>query len=251
MPDSRSTVMLVIPAIDLRDGACAQTVEGSYDPDLIRSPDAPAVAATWEQHGFRHLHVIDLDGVTGRSRNRELINAILNATDAEVQVGGGIRDHEAIEEMLNAGAQRVVVGRRALADPEWLEDMAGLFPSSIVVAMDVRDRKVLSRGWARQQARLVTDLIDDLNELPLAGVMVSAVIQGENLTPSILALLEDLSEAAEFPIYASGGLETLSDLRSLADRGVAAAIVGIALYNGAIDARVAAEEFSEAEEFFS
>jgi phosphoribosylformimino-5-aminoimidazole carboxamide ribotide isomerase len=243
--------MLVIPAIDLRDGACAQLVDGAYDPDLIRSVDPAAVALTWRQQGFQHLHVIDLNAVTGRGQNRDHVDAILSATDAEVHVGGGIRDREMIEDMLSAGAQRVVVGRRALDDPEWLEDMAGLFPGSIIVAMDVRDRRVLSRGWARQQSRLAVDVVEELNENPLAGVMVSAVNQGEAMTTGVLALLEDLTDIAECPIYASGGLESLSDLRALGDRGVAAAIVGIALYNGAIDARVAAEEFSDRAGFFS
>ena len=243
--------MLVIPAIDLRDGACVQVADGLYDPDLIVSTDPAAVALTWRQHGFQHLHVIDLNAVTGRGQNREYVDAILTATDAEVHVGGGIRDRETIEEMLNAGAQRVVVGRRALDDPDWLEDMADVFPSTIIVAVDVRDRKVLSRGWAREQSRLAIDLVEELNDLPLAGVMVSAVNQGEAMTPGVLAMLEDLTDTAEFPIYASGGLESLSDLRVLSDRGVAAAIVGIALYNGAIDPRVVAEEFSDAAGFFS
>jgi phosphoribosylformimino-5-aminoimidazole carboxamide ribotide isomerase len=243
--------MLVIPAVDLRDGACVQLSDGSHDPDLMHSTDPVSVAQTWRQFGFQHLHVIDLNAVTGRGQNREHVDAILSATDAEVHIGGGIRDRETIDEMLSAGAQRVVVGRRALDDPEWLEDMADLFPATIIVAMDVRDRKVLSRGWAREQSRLAIDLVEELNDQPLAGVMVSAVNQGEPLTSNVLALLEDLSETAEFPIYASGGLESLSDLRVLSDRGVAAAIVGIALYNGAIDPRVAAEEFSDAAEFFS
>ena len=243
--------MLVIPAIDLRDGACVQLADGAYDPDLIRSTDPAAVAQIWQQYGFHHLHVIDLNAVTGRGQNREHVDAILGATDAEVHVGGGIRDRETIEGMLNAGAQRVVVGRRALDDPEWLEDMADLFPSTIIVAMDVRDRKILSRGWAREQSRLAIDLVEELNDQPLAGVMVSAVNQAEPMTPNVLALLEDLTEASEFPIYASGGLESLNDLRVLSDRGVAAAIVGIALYKGDIDPRVAAEEFSDAAEFFS
>ncbi|HEY0529147.1 MAG TPA: HisA/HisF-related TIM barrel protein [Gemmatimonadaceae bacterium] len=243
--------MLVVPAIDLRDGACVQVADGAYDPDLIRSTDPAAVALTWRQHGFEHLHVIDLNAVTGRGQNREQVDAVLSATDAQVHVGGGIRDRETIEDILSAGAQRVVVGRRALDDREWLDDMAGLFPACIIVAMDVRDRKVLSRGWARQQSRLAVDIVEELNEYPVAGVMVSAVNQGEPLTTGVLALLEDLTDIAEFPIYASGGLESLSDLRALSERGVAAAIVGIALYNGAIDPRVAAEEFSASAEFFS
>jgi phosphoribosylformimino-5-aminoimidazole carboxamide ribotide isomerase len=244
--------MLVIPAIDLRDGGCAQIVQGSYDPEVIPSTDPAAIALTWRDFGFEHLHVIDLNAVNGRGQNRDHIDAILAATDAEVQVGGGIRDRETIEEMLGAGAQRVVVGRRALADPDWLENMAGLFPATIIVAMDVRDRKVLSRGWgSREQSRLAIDLVEELNDHALAGVMISPLNHGEAMTSTVLALLEDLTEIADFPIFASGGLDSLNDLRVLSDRGVAAAVLGIALYNGGIDPRVAATEFSDAAEFFS
>jgi phosphoribosylformimino-5-aminoimidazole carboxamide ribotide isomerase len=244
--------MLVIPAIDLRDGGCAQIVQGSYDAEIIPSTDPAAIALTWRDFGFEHLHVIDLNAVNGRGQNRDHIDAILSATDAEVQVGGGIRDRETIEEMLGAGAQRVVVGRRALADPDWLENMAGLFPATIIVAMDVRDRKVLSRGWgSREQSRLAIDLVEELNDHALAGVMISPLNHGEPMTSTVLALLEDLTEIADFPIFASGGLDSLNDLRVLSDRGVAAAVLGIALYNGGIDPRVAATEFSDAAEFLS
>jgi len=237
--------------MDLRDGACTHITGGAYDPDLFPSHDPAAIALALWQFGFQHLHVIDLDAVTGPGHNREQVSAILDATDAQVQVGGGIRDRDAIDDMLASGAQRVVVGRRALDDPDWLENVAELFPSTIVVAMDVRDRKVLTRGWTRGQSRLAIDLVEELNEHPLAGVMVSAVNQGERMTSATFALLEDLADTVDFPIYASGGIESLSDLRALGDRGVSAAIVGVALYNGAIDPRVAAEEFSEAAEFFS
>jgi len=237
--------MIAIPSLDLRGGACVQLAVGSYDQELFRIPDPVGVAAAWRQYGFRHLHVVDLDGVAGRGNNAAEIEAILTATDVEVQVGGGIRSRELIQQNLLDGAQRVIIGTRALEDPDWLVEMSGLFPGSIVVAADVRDRKVLSHGWTRTQPKLVLDLVADLNGLPLAGVLVTAVHREDAMRGTDLPLMEDVAEAADFPVFASGGLGSLGDLRALADRGVAAAVIGMALYSGAMDPWVVAEEFSE------
>lgn len=222
-----------------------QLAAGSYDEELIRIPDPTGVAIAWRQYGFHYLHLIDLDGVTGRGNNTPQIQAVLGATDAEVQVGGGIRSRESIEQALNDGAQRVIIGTRALEDPDWLTDMSITFPGCIVVAADVRGRKLLSHGWTRTHSKMVLDLVEELNGLPLAGVMVTAVHCEAAMSGTDLPLMEDVAEMAEFPVFASGGLGSLNDLRALADRGVAAAIVGMALYSGAMDPRVVAEEFAE------
>jgi phosphoribosylformimino-5-aminoimidazole carboxamide ribotide isomerase len=237
--------MIAIPALDLRGGACVQLAAGSYDQELFRIPDPVGVAIAWRQYGFRHLHVVDLDGVTGRGNNNNEIRAILGATDAEVQVGGGIRSRDSIERSLDDGAQRVIIGTRAVEDPDWLAEMTGLFPGLIVVAADVRDRKLLSHGWTRIHPKLVLDLVEDLNGLPLAGVLVTAVHREEAMRGTDLPLMEDVADVAEFPVFASGGLGSLSHLRALADRGVTAAIVGMPLYSGAMDPWVVAEEFAE------
>jgi phosphoribosylformimino-5-aminoimidazole carboxamide ribotide isomerase len=237
--------MIAIPAIDLRGGACVQLAAGSYDQEVIRIPDPVGVAVAWRQYGFRHLHIVDLDGVAGRGTNASEIQAILGATDAEVQVGGGIRNREAIQQSLADGAHRVIIGTRALEDPDWLVDMSELFPGQIIVAADVRDRKILSHGWTRTQPKLVLDLVEELGGLALAGVLVTAVHREEAMRGTDLPLMEDVVEAADFPVFAGGGLGSLNHLRALADRGVAAAVIGIALYSGAIDPWVAAEEFAD------
>jgi phosphoribosylformimino-5-aminoimidazole carboxamide ribotide isomerase len=237
--------MIAIPALDLRGGACVQLAAGSYDQELIRIPDPVGVAIAWRQYGFRHLHVVDLDGVAGRGNNNNEIHAILGAAGSEVQVGGGIRSRDAIQRSLDDGVQRVIIGTRALEDPDWLAEMSIEFPGFIVVAADVRDRKILSHGWTRVHPKLVLDLVEDLNGLPLAGVLVTAVHREEAMRGTDLPLMEDVAEVAEFPVFASGGLGSLNDLRALADRGVTAAIVGMALYNGAMDPWVVAEEFAE------
>jgi phosphoribosylformimino-5-aminoimidazole carboxamide ribotide isomerase len=213
---------------------------------LIRIPDPVGVAVAWERYGFQSIHVVDLDAITGRGTNAEQIQAILRSTDADVQVGGGVRDSDAIHQALTDGAARVVIGTRALEDPDWLAEMSELYPQSIVVAADVKSRKILTRGWTRLYPRLVLDLVEELNGLPLAGVLVTAVQREGTMTGPDLPLMEDVAEAAEFPVYASGGLATIQDLRALSDRGVAGAIIGMALYSGAMDPWAVAYEFSEA-----
>ena len=244
-PYSDAATVIAIPALDLREGACVQLAAGSYDEEVIRIPDPVGVAVAWRQYGFRHLHLVDLDAVAGRGNNAVEIQAILTATDVEVQVGGGIKSRESIHQFLADGAQRVIIGTQALEDPDWLVEMSTDFPGCIIVAADVRDRKVLSHGWTRIQPMLVLDLVEDLNGLPLAGVLVTAVHREEAMRGTDLPLMEDVAEAAEFPVFASGGLGNIGDLRALADRGVAAAVIGMGLYSGAMDPWAVADEFAE------
>jgi phosphoribosylformimino-5-aminoimidazole carboxamide ribotide isomerase len=237
--------MIAIPAIDLRDGACVQLVGGSYAQERVRLDDPIAVAEGWERAGFRYLHVVDLDAALERGSNASVVANILRTTNANVQVGGGVRDEHAIERLLDDGAQRVMLGTRALEEAHWLEEVAERFPNEIIVAADVRDRKIVTRGWARTLPLGILDAIEELNGLPLAGVLVTAVHREGQLQGTDLPLMEDVVEAAAFPVYAAGGIATVHDLRALAERGVTAAVIGMALYTGAIDAQVAAEEFSE------
>jgi phosphoribosylformimino-5-aminoimidazole carboxamide ribotide isomerase len=237
--------VIVLPAVDLRGGACVQLVGGAYEREAVRLPDPVAVARGWLDAGFRALHLIDLDAATGRGSNIGVVRDILDATDADVQVGGGVRDGDRIEDLLTDGAKRVIVGTRAIEDSDWLEEMTARFPGTLIVAADVRDRRVVTRGWARSLPLNVLDAIEELNALPLAGVLVTAVHQEGRLQGTDLPLMEDVVESAAFPVYAAGGITTLNDLRALAHRGIAAAVIGMALYTGAIDPRAAAGEFGE------
>jgi phosphoribosylformimino-5-aminoimidazole carboxamide ribotide isomerase len=235
--------MIAIPAVDLRDGACVQLVGGEYGAERIRLPDPVAVALDWEAKGFQALHIVDLDAATGRGNNRRVIERLLNRTDLDVQVGGGIRDRTAIEWLIEAGADRVVIGTRALEDEEWLAEMAAEWPRQLVVAADVRERSIVTRGWTKTTALDIEDVMERLSQLPLAGVLVTAVHKEGLMQGADLSLMEDVAESTSLPVIASGGIATDSDLRLLADRGVAAAVLGMALYTGALDARAIAEEF--------
>lgn len=237
--------MIAIPALDLRDNACVQLVGGSYAQERIRIDDPVAVARRWQETGFRQMHLVDLDAATGRGSNAELIRTILGAVPVAAQVGGGVRTAEQITQLLDAGAARVVVGTRAFEDPSWLEEVAGSSPGSIIVAADVREREIVTHGWTRSHRRSILSWIDDLNALALDGILVTAVHMEGQMKGTDLALMEDVVEQSGFPVYAAGGIGGLADLRALAERGVAAAIIGMALYTGAVDARAAAEEFAQ------
>ena len=161
--------MLAIPAIDLRDGRCVQLVGGDYAKEAVRLDDPLEVARRWVTAGFSKLHIVDLDAATGRGRNRDLIRELLLQSTVPAQVGGGVRDEEAIDALLEDGAEHVVIGTRGVEDVRWLEEQAERVPGKLVLAADVRGRTVVTRGWAKETARDVIDLIPELRDLPLAG----------------------------------------------------------------------------------
>ena len=236
--------MIVIPAVDLRDGCCVQLVGGSFEKEMVRLDDPIGAARRWESDGFRAIHVVDLDAAMRTGSNSEVVASILRSVSCEVQVGGGIRDEQQIEDLLRDGAARVVVGTRAIEDPFWLSGVTSRFPESIIVAADTRERNLVTRGWTRTSSRNVMDLIDQLNDSDLAGILVTAVHREGQLEGPDLRLMEDVVAASRHPVFSSGGIRGMSDLQSLEDEGVAAAIVGMAIYTGTLDPRAAAEEFS-------
>ena len=236
--------MIVIPAVDIREGACVQLVGGSYTAERIRLPDPAGVARAWTDAGFTRLHVVDLDAATGRGSNERIVRDLISLHDILVQVGGGVRSEEAIARLLDDGAEYVVVGTRAIEEPDWLHEMATQFPGELIVAADVRERRVVTHGWEKLQRRDVFDVIDELNDSPLAAVLVTAVHMEGQMRGTDLFLMEDVAERSEWPVLASGGVTTMNDLRSLADRGISGAVIGMALYTGALDAREVASEFA-------
>jgi phosphoribosylformimino-5-aminoimidazole carboxamide ribotide isomerase len=236
--------MIAIPAVDLREGTCVQLVGGSYANEALRLDDPVEVARGWMRAGFQRLHVVDLDAATGRGDNASVVRDILADVPVSIQVGGGIRSGDTVERLLQEGASRVVLGTRALEEPEWLAGTASSFPGQLIVAADVRERQVVTRGWARTLSRSVLDVIEQLNDIPLGGVLVTAVHREGQLAGTDLFLMEDVAELSVHPVIASGGISSVGDLRELADRGIAAAVIGMALYTGVLDARSVAEEFA-------
>jgi phosphoribosylformimino-5-aminoimidazole carboxamide ribotide isomerase len=237
--------MLVIPAIDLRDGACVQLVGGSYANERVRISDPIGVAAAWADAGFKRIHVVDLDAATGRGTNRNTIKQLLAANGVTMQCGGGVRDLESIDELLAAGASEVVLGTKAIENRDWLEQAAATYPNRLIVAADTKGRNVATHGWSTTSSLDVTTFVKDLNQLPLAAILVTAIEGEGRMEGPDVALMRELAAVSRLPLQASGGVGTIDDLRDLAAAGVSATIVGMALYTGALETSAIIEEFSE------
>jgi phosphoribosylformimino-5-aminoimidazole carboxamide ribotide isomerase len=236
--------VIAIPAIDLRGGACVQLVGGSFDDERIRIPDVLDVARGWARAGFQRLHVVDLDAASEAGANAGTIDALLHLPVVATSVGGGVRTTERIEQLIDAGADRVIVGTRALEDRDWLETIAAKFAGRVVVAADVRRRRIVTRAWARELSLDIVDVIAALNALPLGGILVTAVhCEGRMQGPDV-ALIEDVVRTTHHAVTAAGGIATMDDLRTLQSSGASACVIGMALYSGGLDPRAVAAEFN-------
>lgn len=236
--------MKALPAVDLREGACVQLVGGDFAEERVRVPDAVAQALDFSRAGFDALHVVDLDAATGRGDNSAVIERLSAVPSMEIQVGGGVRDEARIESLLGLGVKRVIVGTRAVLDRAFREDIATRFPDRIVIALDVRGTEVVVKGWQSSSGRQVGDLLAELDPLPIAGVLVTAVHLEGRLQGTDQGLFEGVVSSTRHPVHASGGVSSIDELRALEKAGCRAAVIGMALYTARIDPRAAAKEFS-------
>ena len=241
--------MRMFAAIDLRAGAAVQLVGGDPDDERIRLPDPVAVTTRWRAAGFRHFHVIDLDAALGRGSNADAVRAVAGALGeappAErpdgrdggltLQVGGGIRGTAAIRDTLALGADRAIVGTRAVGDRPWLERAAAAFPGRLVVAADVRDGLVVTHGWTAGTALPAADFLAGLAGLHLAAVLVTDVSREGRQEGIDGDLFARLVTASPYPLMAAGGIAGRDDLMALRDAGAAGAVLGMALYTGRLD----------------
>jgi phosphoribosylformimino-5-aminoimidazole carboxamide ribotide isomerase len=226
--------MIVLPAVDLMDGKVVQLVGGKPGTEKVSLPDPRQVALEWERKGAPAVHLVDLNAAMGRGDNFEAITSILAKVRVPVQIGGGIRTTEAAETLLNLGASKVVVGTRAITDPDWLSDLARSNRNKIILALDTRDGRIQMKGWKESSERKLVDVLKTTEDLPLAGVLHTNVnVEGR-------AKGIDLDEVTNFlslcphPVIVSGGVTTMADLEILEKAGAPAAVVGLALYLGTI-----------------
>jgi phosphoribosylformimino-5-aminoimidazole carboxamide ribotide isomerase len=230
--------MIVIPAVDVREGRCVRLYQGRADAETVFGDDPVAAAARWASLGARRLHVVDLDGAfAGAPRQTRLVEKMIAAVNPlPVSVGGGLRDEGAIEAILAAGARWAVVGTRAALDRAFLREIARRWPDRVVVAVDARGDRVAVKGWTEASGETVVDVARRAREAGAAAVLYTDVGRdGTGLGPNV-ADTEALARAVDLPVLASGGVGSLEDLRALAAiPGVAGAIVGRALYTGTID----------------
>lgn len=226
--------MEIWPAIDLKAGQVVRLAEGDMARATVYAEDPAEVARRFAAEGAGNLHVVDLDGATaGSARNRESVMAILAATGARVQVGGGIRSMAAIEGWLAAGAARVVLGTAALEDPALVRLAARRFPGAIVVAVDARDGLVATRGWAEVSTVPAVELGRRFADAGVAALLFTDIGRDGLMAGVNVAATAALAAAVPLPVLASGGIASLADLAALrAQPGIAGAVVGRALYEG-------------------
>ncbi|MDQ0285926.1 phosphoribosylformimino-5-aminoimidazole carboxamide ribotide isomerase [Desulfofundulus luciae] len=245
--------MLIIPAIDLRAGKCVRLVEGRLDRETVYSDDPVAVARLWEDQGARWLHVVDLDGAfTGEPKNWDMIRGILSAVRIPVQVGGGIRDMAVIEQLLELGAARVILGTVAIINPGMVAEACTRYGESIVVGIDARNGKVAIEGWGVTAEKNALELAAEMKGLGVKRVVFTDIWRDGTLKGPNLAVVEEVARSTQLKIIASGGVSSLADLRALKAMeplGVEAVIIGKALYAGTINLRdalnIAREELEE------
>jgi phosphoribosylformimino-5-aminoimidazole carboxamide ribotide isomerase len=235
--------MITIPTISLRHGAVASALsdngsDGSFSRDPITN--ARALASS----GFRRVQASDMDGLRERSEGLIAIENVVRDGAIGVQVVVDDQSNDVVDRMMDWGAETVVVRASATDDSSWIESIAHTYPGAIVVATDVHERRFVTRGWMRALPIDVFDLVDDLAGVPLAGLLVSIANGNGHSRIADLALLEDVAEACAFPVLTSAGVSSMNDLRALENRGVAGVVIESALFNGALDARAVAQEFS-------
>jgi phosphoribosylformimino-5-aminoimidazole carboxamide ribotide isomerase len=236
--------MIAYAAIDLRGGRVVQLVGGRVEAERINWADPAGVAKRWETSGFAALHVVDLDAALGTGSNLAHIEEIMSAVQIPVQVGGGVRDDAAAEKLFELGAARVIVGTRAIEDAAWRHNIAQRFAGRIVVAADVRAGSVVTRGWQAATSHDVSAFVQSLNTEPLAAVLVTDVSREGQMTGVDKDLFRSLASACTHPLIAAGGIRDAADLYALAEAGAAGAVLGMALYQGAIDAAAVTPEFA-------
>ena len=232
--------MLLIPAIDLKDGKCVRLRQGRMEDDTVFSDDPVAMAGRWVAAGAKRLHLVDLDGAfAGRPRNGAVIHAIREAyPDVQIQVGGGIRDEEAIQGYLNAGVDYVIIGTKAVREPHFVSEVAAEFPNRIIVGLDAKDGKVAVDGWSKLSNHDVVDLAQRFQDDGVEAIVYTDISRDGMMGGVNIEATARLARAIQIPVIASGGITNLDDIRALGEivgDGVMGAITGRAIYEGTLD----------------
>lgn len=232
--------MLVIPAIDLKDGQCVRLKQGRMDDATSYGDDPVAMAARWVEAGARRLHLVDLNGAfEGKPVNGDAVTAIARAyPDLPIQIGGGIRSAETIEHYLEAGVSYVIIGTKAVKEPDFVTDMCRAFPGHIIVGLDAKEGFVATDGWAEVSTLKATDLAkrfadDGVSSIVYTDIARDGMMQGVNIEATA-----ELAREGGLPVIASGGVTNLDDIQALckvADSGILGAITGRAIYEGSLD----------------
>ena len=232
--------MLLIPAIDLKEGKCVRLRQGRMEDATVFSDDPVAIATQWVEQGARRLHLVDLDGAfAGEPMNMGVIEAIARAhPDIPIQVGGGIRDEDTVQAYLDAGVQYAIIGTKAVSAPHFVNDLCLEFPGHIIVGLDAKDGKVAIDGWSKLSHHDVIDLAQHFESDGVAAIVYTDIARDGMLQGVNVEATRRLAEAIHIPVIASGGVADIDDIKALCEtgeEGIQGAILGRALYEGTLD----------------
>ncbi|PKM12553.1 MAG: 1-(5-phosphoribosyl)-5-[(5-phosphoribosylamino)methylideneamino]imidazole-4-carboxamide isomerase [Gammaproteobacteria bacterium HGW-Gammaproteobacteria-3] len=238
--------MLLIPAIDLKEGKCVRLRQGIMADDTVFSDDPVAVAGRWVAAGAKRLHLVDLDGAfAGKPKNAAIINRIVAAyPDVPVQIGGGIRDEDTIQAYLEAGVQYVIIGTKAVSEPHFIKDVSLEFPGHIIVGLDAREGKVAIDGWSKLSHHDVVDLAQKFEADGVEAIIYTDISRDGMMSGINAEATANLARAIRIPVIASGGITNIDDINALGryvDDGIMGAITGRAIYEGTLDFAEAAK----------
>ncbi|MEZ5435204.1 MAG: 1-(5-phosphoribosyl)-5-[(5-phosphoribosylamino)methylideneamino]imidazole-4-carboxamide isomerase [Pseudomonadales bacterium] len=232
--------MLIIPAIDLKDGQCVRLKQGRMDNSTVFGSDPVAMAKRWVDAGARRLHLVDLNGAfAGQPVNGEAVKAIARANPAlPIQIGGGIRNADIIEAYLSAGVSYVIIGTKAVKEPQFVAEMCKQFAGKIIVGIDAQDGMVATDGWAEISAVKAVDLAKQFADAGVSSIVYTDIARDGMMQGVNVEATAQLAEACGIPVIASGGVTNMDDihaLKAVAARGVLGAITGRAIYEGTLD----------------
>ena len=238
--------MLIIPAIDLKDGRCVRLKQGDMSTATVFSDDPVAMAKHWAAQGAKRLHIVDLNGaIAGRPKNEKVIRDMIAAVGDKVaiQLGGGIRDLDAIESYIDAGVTYVIVGTAAVKNPGFLSDACYAFPGHVIAGLDAKDGKVAVEGWSKMTGHDVVDLAKKFEEYGVEAIIYTDIGRDGMMSGVNIDATLKLAQALKTPIIASGGLTSIADVQAICTKlvpeGIIGAIAGRALYEGKLDLKAA------------
>ncbi len=229
--------MYIIPAIDLRHGKCVRLIQGEYHRQITYQDNPPTQAEEFILAGAKWLHVVDLDGAkVGKPVNTASIAAIAALGRLKIEVGGGIREEDSIKQLLDMGVERVIIGTKAVSDFEWFSQMAEKFSGKLVLGLDARGSKVSTHGWTQNHPQSLLEFAAEASKLPLAAIIYTDITKDGMMSGPNFERTKAVAEAASVPVVASGGIKEVDDITKLIELGgIEAAIIGRALYEGALD----------------
>ena len=225
--------MEIWPAIDLRGGRCVRLVQGDYDRETVFGDDPAEMARRWAGEGAQFLHLVDLDGARdGKLVNRDAVSAIVQAVDIPCELGGGIRDDQSIEQLLSLGLQRLVIGTKAIKEPDWFRTTCRKFPNQLALGIDARNGRVATDGWLETSDVAATGLAKQFEDEPIAAIIYTDIAKDGMMSGPNLEAMKEMNEATRIPVVASGGVTTADDVEQLASIKMAGCIIGRTLYEG-------------------